>query len=197
MVKIKFCGMTNPDDCMAAVDLSIDFIGFVFYRESARYIEPKRVRRITERLAGRIKTVGVFVEKTGDEVREVVDYCNLDFAQVYGETACDEVKAEKRISAYRVRDRLPGAIADGLVLFDSFTNGFGGSGMPFNVNLLEGHSALDRAFIAGGVSEENVADVLQLRPFGIDLVSSIEKYKGKKDVQKMKNLVKKVRSAEI
>lgn len=197
MVKIKLCGMTNTDDCMAAADLSVDFIGFVFYRKSTRYIEPKTVRRITEGLAGRIRTVGVFVEETGNEVREILDYCNLDFAQVYDEAACDEVKAEKRISAYRVGNGLPGAIADGLVLFDSLTNGFGGSGVPFNVNLLKGHSALDRAFIAGGVNEGNVADVLQLRPFGIDLVSSIEKYKGKKDVQKMKNLVKKVRSAEI
>lgn len=197
MFKIKFCGMTNTDDCMAAVDLSVDFIGFVFYRKSARYVEPKTVKRITELLAGRIKTVGVFVEETGDEVREIVDYCNLDFAQVYGGAACDEVKAGKRISAYRVKDRLPGAIADGLVLFDSFTNGFGGSGVPFNVDLLKGHSALGRAFIAGGISEENVAGVLRLKPFGIDLVSSIEKYKGKKDVLKMKNLVKKVRSAEI
>ncbi|OPY74326.1 MAG: N-(5'-phosphoribosyl)anthranilate isomerase [Syntrophorhabdus sp. PtaU1.Bin058] len=189
--------MTNTDDCMAAVDLSVDFIGFVFYRKSARYIEPKTARRITDLLAGRIKTVGVFVEETGDEVREIVDYCNLDFAQVYGEAVCDEVKAEKRISAYRVGDRLPGVAADGLVLFDSYTSGFGGSGVPFNMNMLKGHSALDRAFIAGGVSEENVAGILQLRPFGIDLVSSIEKYKGKKDVRKMKNLVKKVRSAEI
>jgi len=197
MFKKKFCGMTNIDDCLAAVDLSVDFIGFVFYRGSKRYIEPKTARRITERLAGRIKMVGVVVEETGDEIREIVDYCNLDFAQVYSDTVCDKVKAEKRISAYRVGDRLPGVAADGLVLFDSFTNGFGGSGVPFNINLLKGHSALDRAFIAGGVSEENVAGVLQLRPFGIDLVSSIEKYKGKKDVRKMKNLVEKVRRAEI
>jgi phosphoribosylanthranilate isomerase len=192
MVKIKFCGMTNLYDCMAAIDLSVDFIGFVFYMKSKRYVEPKKVRKIIEKLDGKIKTVGVFVEETENEIKEICNYCNLNFAQVYS-----GANVENRISVYRVKDRLPDVVADGLILFDSHTNGFGGSGIPFNVKLLKDYPALNRAFIAGGLNEENIYDVLQLKPFGIDLAGSIEKYSGKKDVVKMKNLVKKVRSLEI
>jgi phosphoribosylanthranilate isomerase len=192
MVKVKFCGMTNLDDCMAAVDLSVDFIGFVFYRKSRRYIEPKKARGIIEKLGGKIKTVGVFVEETEEEIKQMLNYCSLDFAQTY-----KEANVKNSISVYRVKDRLPDVVVEGLVLFDSYTYQFGGSGLPFDVNLLKDHHALNRAFIAGGINEHNVYDVLVLNPFGIDLVSSIEKYRGKKDISKMENFVKKVRSVEI
>ncbi len=48
MVKIKICGMTNLEDCLAAIDLGVDFIGFVFYKKSARYVAPEMVREISE-----------------------------------------------------------------------------------------------------------------------------------------------------
>ena len=69
--------------------------------------------------------------------------------------------------------------------------------MSFDINLLKGHSALERAFIAGGIDEENVYRALDLKPFGIDLVSAVEKEKGKKDPFKMERFVKKVRSYQI
>ncbi|MBA4417986.1 MAG: hypothetical protein C0392_08760 [Syntrophus sp. (in: bacteria)] len=193
MVKIKFCGMTNMDDCLAARDLGVDFIGFVFYRKSKRYIEPVKVREITERLQGKAKTVGVFVEETEEEIRDICAFCGLDFAQVYGRAG----GITNKISVYRIKDRVPDVNEGGLILFDSNTDGFGGSGTPFDLDLLKGHQALSRVFIAGGIGETNVYDALRLNPFGIDLVSSIEAYGGKKDLSKMKSLVSKVRSFRI
>jgi phosphoribosylanthranilate isomerase len=96
-----------------------------------------------------------------------------------------------------VKDHLPEVAANDLILFDSYSEGFGGSGTLFDVNLLKGHSALGRAFIAGGIDEGNVYRALDLKPFGIDLVSSVEKQKGKKDPFKMERFVKKVRSYQI
>ena len=192
MVKIKICGMTNLEDCLTAIDLGVDFIGFVFYKKSARYVAPEMVREISERINGKAKTVGVFVEETEDEIDRLVDFCHLDFTQVYNRTAKD-----KQIIVYRVKDHLPEVAANGLVLFDSYSEGFGGSGTPFDVNLLKDHSALGRAFIAGGINEVNVHYALDLKPFGIDLVSSVESEKGKKDPFKMERLVKKVRSYQI
>jgi phosphoribosylanthranilate isomerase len=192
MVKVKFCGMTNLDDCIAAVDLSVDFIGFVFYRKSKRYIEPENAKGIIEKLGGKVKTVGVFVEESEEEIKQILNYCRLDFAQTY-----KEVNVKNSILVYRVKDKLPDDVADGLVLFDSYTDEFGGSGLSFDVRLLKNHHALNRAFIAGGINEHNVYEALTLKPFGIDLVSSIEKYRGKKDISKMENFVKKVRSVEI
>jgi phosphoribosylanthranilate isomerase len=247
MVKIKICGMTNPEDCLTAVDLGVDFIGFVFYKKSARYAAPEMVREITERIDGKATTVGVFVDETEDGINELIDFCHLDFAQVYntklhskahrggkegptipaggqaqarvkraegvaGAPACgswldtggggdesprNRPAGDNRICVYRVKDHVPEVTANGLILFDSYSEGFGGSGTPFDINLLKDHSALGRAFIAGGIDEGNVHRALALKPFGIDLVSSVEKHKGTKDPLKMESLVKKVRSYQL
>jgi len=192
MVKIKICGMTNLEDCLAAVDLGVDFIGFVFYKKSARYVAPEKVREISENINGKTKTVGVFVEEAEDEIDRLVKFCHLDFAQTY-----NRVPGKNRICVYRIKDAVPEVVSDGLVLFDSHSKGFGGSGMAFDINLLKGRSALERAFIAGGIDEENVYRALALKPFGIDLVSAVESQKGKKDLFKMEHFVKKVRSYQI
>lgn len=192
MVKIKICGMTNLEDCLVAIDLGVDFIGFVFYKESRRYIKPESVRAIAERLDGNIKTVGVFVEETEEEINEFMEFCKLDFAQVYnGKSGPD------RISVYRVDGSIPDVTADGLILFDSYTSSFGGSGTSFDLGLLKNHDALGKAFIAGGINEKNIGSILALKPFGVDFVSSVEMYKGKKDLLKMSYLVNKIRSYDL
>jgi phosphoribosylanthranilate isomerase len=192
MVKIKICGMTNLVDCQTAINLGVDFIGFVFYEKSVRYVTPEIVREISERINGEAKTVGVFVEETEDEIDRLVDFCHLDLAQVYNGR-----HGANRISVYRIKDAVPEVASEGLVLFDSYSEGFGGSATPFDVSLLKGHSSLGRAFIAGGIDEGNVYRALDLKPLGIDLVSSVEKEKGKKDLFKMERLVKRVRSYQI
>lgn len=192
MVKIKVCGMTNWEDCRAAVGLGVDFIGFVFYRKSARCVAPGAARAMIERLDGTVKTVGVFVKIPEDDIDRVMDFCGLDYAQVYtGRTG------PRRIAVYAVDNCVPEVADDGFILFDSHSPGFGGSGTSFDMGLLADHQALGRAFIAGGINEENVGQILALNPFGVDFVSSIEKYKGKKDLSKMERLVNKIRGYEI
>jgi phosphoribosylanthranilate isomerase len=189
MVKIKVCGMTNIEDCRTAIDLGVDFVGFVFYKKSPRYVVSERVREIAEEINGKAKTVGVFVEETEDEIDRLVEFCHLDFAQVYHQATKDN-----RISVCRVTRCIPEVAAHGLVLFDSYSEGFGGSGTSFDTILLRDHHALGRAFIGGGMDDRNVYRALNLNPFGIDLVSSVEKQKGKKDPFKMERFVKKLRS---
>lgn len=192
MVNIKICGMTNLEDCRAAVDLGVDFIGFVFYRKSARYVAPRAVRDMIGRLEGTVKTVGVFVEEAEGDIDRVMTFCGLDYAQVYGGRG-----GPRRIPAYAVEDRVPEVADDGLILFDSYSPGFGGSGASFDTRLLADHRALGRAFVAGGINEDNVEEVLTLRSFGVDFVSSVERCKGKKDPSKMERLVNKIRGYEI
>ena len=190
MVKIKVCGMTNLDDCLKASELGIDFVGFVFYRQSKRYVAPQDVLRIKRGIGKSIRTIGVFVGESDEEMSRIVDYCGLDYAQVYRESALC-----KTIRAFRVAKALPSRLPrEGLMLFDSFTDAIGGSGQTFPLGVLSGGSFLDRAFIAGGINEQNVANVLRLKPFGVDLVSSLEAYPGKKDHARMERFVKTVRS---
>jgi phosphoribosylanthranilate isomerase len=192
MVKIKFCGMTTPADCMKAVDLGVDFIGFVFYKGSPRYVTPDAVREMAAQIAGRARTVGIFVEEKDDEILDTMDFCGLDFCQVFHSS-----HIPNRIMTYRIKDHFPEISPgnDGLILFDTYSEGLGGSGRSFDLKLLHGAPFLDRAFVAGGISEENVTSVMQLSPFGVDLVSSIESSPGKKDHTRMESFVKKVRGS--
>lgn len=194
MVKIKCCGMTNLDDCRRAEDLGADFIGFVFYKKSARWISPAAVRRIAVKLENRAFKVGVFVEENDREIAEIMDHCGLDFAQVYRRSSL-----RATIRAFRVSDRVGEPVPEeGLCLFDSYSEGFGGSGKTFDLSVLpRERSLLERSFIAGGIDEHNVAEVLRLKPFGIDLVSSLEASPGKKDTNKMEHFIRTVRSHAI
>jgi phosphoribosylanthranilate isomerase len=194
MVKIKCCGMTNLDDCRCADALGVDFIGFVFYKKSRRFARPETVRRITGMLRKEVSTVGVFVEENDREIERILDDCGLDFAQVYRASLLPAT-----IRAFRINGRMIEPVPpQGLCLFDSYSEDIGGSGQPFDLALLPRQSGLlGRAFIAGGIDEQNVGSVLRLKPFGIDLVSSLEAHPGKKDRRKMERFVKTVRSFVI
>jgi phosphoribosylanthranilate isomerase len=184
-VRVKFCGMTNLEDALYAVDLGVDYVGFVFYPKSKRAIEYKKAKSIIENIKGRVKTVGVFVEQNSDEVRKTVSFCGLDYAQVYS-----NVEGVDTIRVYRIADSLPDKVSYGFVLFDSCTKSVGGSGVGFDWELIKGCNYIDRLFLAGGVSFDNVSQAKELGVYGVDLVSSIEKYPGKKDLDKMKEFIR-------
>lgn len=191
MVKIKCCGMTNEDDCKKAEDLGVDFVGFIFYKKSKRSVTPKTVRPIARSLGPQISKVGVFVGDTDPEIAEIMEYCELDFAQVYRPSSLPALIRVFRVSGNLTED----PPETGLCLFDSYSEGFGGSGQSFDLSVLpESRSLLKRTFIAGGIDERNVEQALRLRPFGVDLVSSLEAHPGKKDAYKMERFVKRVRS---
>jgi phosphoribosylanthranilate isomerase len=190
MTKIKFCGMTNLEDCEKAIELEVDFVGFVFYQKSPRYQPADEVKHIVDAIKGRVATVGVFVDENDEEIETILHHCNLDYCQVYRDTCLTNA-----ISAYRIKNGNPSEMIrddNGLILFDSYTEAFGGSGTSFDLAALRG-LALHRAFIAGGINEQNVQHVLGLHPFGVDLVSSVEQYPGKKDHMKMESFMRKVR----
>ncbi len=188
-MKVKFCGMTNKEDVYFAADSGVDFVGFVFYEKSKRFINYESVRDITQKVKNNVKKVGVFVEQTDKQIKEAMDFCLLDYAQVYR-----NVKGVDTIYVYRIKDRLPENVADGLILFDSYTKSIGGSGVSFDISLLDDFKYKNRLFVAGGVSERNISDIAKKGVFGVDLVSSIEAYPGKKDRGKMKSFMEVVRS---
>ncbi len=190
-MKVKFCGMTNIDDVLAAVDLGVDFVGFVFYQKSKRFVEYNVVSDILNKIdSSNVKTVGVFVEQTDYEIKKTVSFLNLDYAQVYKDI--DDIKT---IRVYRIKDGLPKLIRDdGLILFDSFTQSIGGSGRTFDWGAIDSFKDKNRLFVAGGISQDNVNQIKDLGVYGVDLVSSIEKYPGKKDVNRMREFMKRVGS---
>ncbi len=184
--------MTNKEDVEWAVELSVDFAGFVFYPESRRFVSYADAKAIVEDFKGKIGFVGVFVLQTDEEIKEVMELCSLDYAQVYRSVA----GIENRIRVYRIKDSLPEDVESGLILFDTYTSSIGGSGVSFDVNLIKDADYRDRLFVAGGVNTENLRDIATLDVYGVDLVSSIEAYPGKKDFNKMKEFMEAVRAVK-
>ena len=109
ITKVKICGITNYDDAVAAMDMGADLLGFNFYPQSPRYIEPANAAAIIKQLPAFIDVSGVFVNSTLEEIREIAGLCQLDWVQLHGDEntefcqwlAYDSVKTMK---ALRVKD---------------------------------------------------------------------------------------------
>ncbi len=81
---IKICGNRRSEDAVAAAEAGADAVGFVFAAASPRQAEPQTVVVITPLLAGRVESIGVFVESSADEIARIVDQCGLTGVQLHG-----------------------------------------------------------------------------------------------------------------
>jgi phosphoribosylanthranilate isomerase len=204
MVKVKICGITNWSDASHAVEAGADFLGFNFYRQSSRYIEPAAARRIVQRLPESVASVGVFVNEPELEMLAIARRVGLDYVQLHGDETADVVSRMRRslgvIKAVRVRGsfrvsqlaifkRASSILLDG---FDAHLRG--GTGRSFNWKLAKNAGRKRQIFLAGGLTPENAAEaVFAARPFAIDVCSGVESRPGKKDAARMRALVAAVR----
>jgi len=207
MTKIKICGIKNLDDALSAIDLGADLVGFNFYPKSPRFIEKQACADITTVLKEnypQIRLVGVFVNSPIEEVKEILDACSLDLAQLHGdetvemleELDCKGFKAFRGIPADVTgfaRDDIPAFLVDA-----SVKGLYGGSGVTAD---WDGAAALAKKYpllLAGGLTPENVGEAVgRVKPWGVDVASGVESAPGKKDANKMKAFVQTVRDAEI
>lgn len=204
MTKVKICGVTNLRDARACVYHGADFIGFVFYKKSRRYISAARAKKIIEKLPADIRRVGVFVNEAPEEVIRTARLCRLGYLQFHGDEAPDYLNSFndfKMIKAFRVRDKLDlKALSSYKVdyfLFDTFSkNSFGGTGRKFDWKLLEALKNIKTPFfVSGGLTVQNVAEMAGfVKPFCVDVSSGVEKAPGKKDHRLVKEFIKVVKS---
>ena len=82
--RIKICGITRLEDALAAAELGVDAVGFVFHPPSPRYIEPRAAASIIERLPAFLTSVGVFVDLPGDKLRRIAGEAGVDLVQLHG-----------------------------------------------------------------------------------------------------------------
>lgn len=189
MTKVKFCGLSRPADIEAVNRLQPDYIGFVFARQSKRYVSEDRAAALKKMLNQSIKAVGVFVNEERSFIAGLVEKGIIDIIQLHGGE--DEVYIHKLreltsapvIRAFTLRspeDVLPveSSRAD-FVLLDAGA----GAGSSFDWRLAEGVKR--PYFLAGGLTPENAgAAIAQLRPYALDVSSGIET-EGRKDEGKM------------
>lgn len=193
-MKIKVCGMREPENLAAVGALRPDYIGLIFYSRSLRYAggaEPTALSTLPEE----IRKVGVFVNETPETIRRTIERYGLDAVQLHGGESpefCRELKEYVEvIKTFPVRSAADFAVCGAyerccdLFLFDTKTEGYGGSGVAFDWNLLGAYRGGTAFLLSGGIGAEDVAKIRAIghpRLAGVDLNSRFETEPGVKDV---------------
>ncbi len=206
LVRVKICGITNVEDALAAVGAGADFLGFNFYPASPRYVTMGRAGEIITTLRQwegerdrrqPVRIVGVFVDEELDRVREAIRECGLDYAQLHGEEPPEYVAAlgAHTIKALRVRsetdiERLAAYAASAYLLDAYHPTKSGGTGQVWNWKLATAAKQYGPVIVAGGLTPDNVAEVVrQVQPYGVDVSSGVESAPGRKDIAKVQRFV--------
>lgn len=206
MTKIKICGVTNKIDAVNAATLGVDMLGFVFYKKSKRYVEPKTAEDIANELPPGIMKVGVFVDEEKEKVLKIAEDVLLDSLQFHGSETpeyCNFFKDKyKVIKAFRLKDKED--LADindydvDYYLLDTYKPDTpGGTGVTFDWKILKDFEFLRPVILSGGLTSDNVGRAIrEVVPFGVDVSSGVEAEPGKKDLNLMKKFVEYVRKLD-
>ena len=196
---IKTCGMRDADNIRAVSELRIDWMGFIFWAPSSRYVSEK-----PSFLPTRQKRVGVFVDARIEEVRSKADEYALDLIQLHGKESpafCERLKANSRqqlIKAFNIatQEDLEQTLPfEGLVdyfLFDTKAKMVGGNGTQFDWSVLSAYQGNTPFLLSGGIGPD---DAEKVRNFhhpqlaGIDLNSRFELSPALKDIEKLKQFI--------
>jgi len=203
MVRVKICGITNPDDAVFAAEAGADALGFVFYRNSRRFIEPEKVADIISILPPFTKSVGVFVDADIEQIRSYTDLSGVDIVQLHGNETPDFCNGlgMNHIKAVRIVDRKSlqelKYYKTNLILLDNYSNeSFGGTGDSFNWDEVIGYNFDNKKIIlSGGLKPENVKKAINiLKPDAVDVSSGVENSPGIKNHDKIKKFIQAVRN---
>ena len=190
--RIKICGITTPDDGLAAANAGADAIGFICYPPSPRYVAPPVASQIAMRMPPFVARVAVFVNPSAKEVAAVLDSVRIDMLQFHGDenAAFCASFGLPYLKTARMRPDL-----DLLEYLAPFRGAAGWSRIP---------SALERPIVlSGGLEVANVREGIQrVRPWAVDVSSGVEVeengtiVRGKKDHLKIERFIAEVRNAE-
>ncbi|HEX9945237.1 MAG TPA: phosphoribosylanthranilate isomerase [Thermoanaerobaculia bacterium] len=205
-VKVKVCGVTDPANAAAAVELGADYLGLNFYAGSPRFVEVARAREIAGAVGGRVPLVGVFVNAAAAEVEEIAGRVGLDLVQFSGDEGPEALApfAGQAIKAFRT-GALPGRgeIAAygalwGILIDAPHGSLYGGTGAVWDYgSIADGAGVAERLFLAGGIGPDNARRaVASVRPWAIDVCSRVESSPGIKDLELLRRLFEEVRHGE-
>jgi phosphoribosylanthranilate isomerase len=192
MTQVKICGITNLKDAQLARKFGANFVGFIFYEPSPRYITPTEAKLIIAKIGKKVLPVGVFVNASLKTVREIARYCGIKILQLHGSESpayCDTLRKEgfKVIKALRIKGKGPLKNISrydykvNAFLFDTYSpKTFGGTGRTFNWKILKCKFSAP-IFLSGGINAKNVqAAIRAVQPYAVDASSSLEQFPGKK-----------------
>jgi len=199
---LKICGITRSADAVHAVGSGATAIGFVFWRQSPRWIDPDRAAAIVRDMPPGVTTVGVFVDESPDVVRRVAREVGLGAVQLHGdETPADARELGVPVLRAIALDGFESACevwpVDTTWLLDAIDPARrGGTGQQVDWGRAAGVAARARVVLAGGLTPQNVADAIaRVRPYGVDVSSGVEESPGVKDFVKVSRFLASARAA--
>ncbi|RNL51786.1 phosphoribosylanthranilate isomerase [Pedobacter jejuensis] len=204
-LKLKVCGMRLAANIAAVAALHPDYLGFIFYEKSPRFISDVSAELI-KYIPAEIKTVGVFVDEDLEIVKKKVNLYQLKAVQLHGNESvayCSELKSAYNglevIKAFGVDEDFEFSILNDYAtvvdyfLFDTKTKSHGGSGKTFDWKILENYTLNKPYFLSGGIDLEHataISGIDDSRLYALDINSRFEIEPGLKDVEKIKEFVK-------
>ncbi len=201
-MQVKICGITNLEDALLAAEAGADFLGFIFYPPSPRAVTPAVAAEIVaavRQAAPQVRCVGVFVQPSVTMVQRLLDEVGLDAAQLHGADA-NIVRAlgGRAYLAVKTWDEtaqaaatLPNADLPQVLLDAAHPSLWGGTGLRADEHLARALARTWRLLLAGGLTPENVAAVVQrVRPWGVDVASGVESAPGRKDAARVRAFVR-------
>ncbi len=222
MTRIKICGVTTFDDALTAAGYGAQLLGFNFYRQSPRYIEPREAQILCDELRRVLAEscpvlVGVFVNATGSDISWVMNHVGLDFAQLSGDESGAMMTELRGLSFKAIRPPNKGLALEDVnyyrpvfpaderipsLLLDAYHPSlYGGTGEGASVEVaLAVKEAVPRLMLAGGLTPENVgARIAAIMPWGVDVASGVEVagQPGVKDHVRMQAFIEAVRSTTV
>lgn len=207
--KIKICGITNLEDARFAAGALADYLGFIFYEKSPRYIEPGEAGAIINWIEGPEK-VGVFVNQPLDDVNRIAKETGLDYVQLHGEESpeyCELVEKpiikvihiEEESVDYLLKHQVEKytGVAD-FLLFDTKIDGlWGGTGKSFDWDILKEMDLDIPFFLSGGLNSENIKEAIAtVEPFAVDVSSGLEQKPGLKDFEKIETFMDQMKEVQ-
>jgi phosphoribosylanthranilate isomerase len=203
-MKVKICGISDVETGIAASQWGADAIGFVF-AESKRKVSIDKAKEIASFLPKEVYKVGVFVNESKEEIERIASIVGLTHIQLHG----DETSSFSESLSLPVIKAISFQGNENLATYKNFTSDYllldspkgkyrGGNGTAFNWNevnlsLINGK----RVILAGGLHAGNVEEAIHIiQPYMVDVSSGVET-DGKKDLQKIKTFIEKVKGSLI
>lgn len=211
MIKVKVCGMRDRMNIRAVTASGPDYMGFIFYPGSKRYVGNHPGKDLFQGIPVKIKRVAIFVNELPESILERAEQYNLSFIQLHGSESPDlcrkigssglrVIKAFGIGSDFDFEKLLPYAPVCDFFLFDTQTERFGGTGLRFNWGLLNQYKLEVPFFLSGGISLEDAGMIRSLNHpllHAADINSKFEISPGVKDPDKVKSFIQEIKCSKI
>ncbi len=197
MFRVKICGITNAYDLRMVEESGADAAGFVFFRRSKRYVDFEQCAEMVKAETPSVLLVGVFVNEDPAVINRIAGLVGLGCVQLSGD---EDERCVKEIDVPVIKVIRPSSADDvkkgeqfpsEYIMFDSPLPGsFGGTGRQFDYSLILEAGIKRKFLLAGGLTPDNVMDVVsRVGPVGVDVSTGVEMFPGKKDPRKVREFV--------